>query len=147
MSLAESSLLSTGGIEFAGTKYQELDWNGNVLWEVRHPNHRDITPAEFQQITGLTDAQMNNPEAVAAAAGSSWISGIRLTPAQAATQVATMNKYDRSEHHDFKKIFNKKLGKETIMFINMRYIPTADVLKLGVNTANTQRPTSLTKCR
>ena len=41
----------------------------------------------------------------------------------------------------FKKIYNKKLGKDTIMFINIRYLPTADVLKLGVDTARTQRPT------
>jgi hypothetical protein len=121
--------LATGGIEFAGTKYQELDWDGNVLWEARHPNHRDITRAEFQQITGLTDAQMNDEAAKQAAV------------LNAAFQVAMMSKYDRSEHHDFRKVFNKKLGKYTIMFENMRYIPTADVLKLGVNTANVQRPT------
>jgi hypothetical protein len=121
--------LAVGGIEYAGTKYQEVDWNGNVLWEARHPNHRDPTRAEFQQITGLTDAQMNDEAAKAAA------------NAVPANQLALMGKYDRSEHHDFKKIFNKKLGKETIMFINMRYIPTADVLKLGVNTANVQKPT------
>ena len=126
--------LAAGGIEFAGNKYQEVDWNGNVLWEVRHPNHRDITPAEFQQITGLTDAQMNDPAAVAAAAGGA-------DSMQRPNQIKMMSKYDRSEHHDFKKIYNKKLGKDTVIFINMRYLPTADVLKLGVNTARTQRPT------
>ena len=54
--------------EYAGTKYQEVDWNGNVIWEVRHPNHRDPTRAEFQQITGLTDAQMNDDMAAMRAA-------------------------------------------------------------------------------
>ena len=31
------------------------------------PNHRDVTRAEFQQITGLTDAQMNDEAAMRAA--------------------------------------------------------------------------------
>jgi hypothetical protein len=123
------------GIEYAGTKYQEVDWNGNVLWEVRHPNHRDITVAEFQQITGLTDAQMNDPAAVTAAAGAGG-----LVPT--ANQIKMMTKYDRSEHHDFKKIYNKKLGKETLLFVNMRYVPAQDVQKLGVNTTVVQRPTA-----
>ncbi len=128
--------LAAGGIEFAGTKYQEVDWNGNVLWEARHPNHRDITPAEFQQITGLTDAQMND-EAAKAAAMAAGAVGLNAGP----NGIKMMAKYDHSEHHDFKKIFNKRLGKETIMFVNMKYLPTAEVLKLGVNTTRTQRPT------
>ena len=37
-----------------------------------------------------------------------------------------------------RKIYNKKLGKDTIMFINNKYLPEADVLKLGVNTTRTQ---------
>lgn len=121
--------LNPGGLECGGTKYQELDWDGKILWEARHPNHRDPTRAEFQQITGLTDAQMNDEAAKLAA------------NAVPANQLALLSKYDRSEHHDFRKIFNKKLGKETIMFVNLRMVPAADVLKLGVNTANVQKPT------
>jgi hypothetical protein len=119
--------LATGGVEYGGNRLQEVDWNNNVVWEVRHPQHRDVTRAEFQQITGLTDAQMND-EAAKAAANTTYAN-------------ALISKYDRSEHHDFRKIYNKKLGKDTIIFINIRYLPTADVLKLGVDTTRTQRPT------
>ena len=114
------------GMPNAGTKYQELDWNGNIVWEARHPSHRDPSRAEFQQITGLTDAQMND-EAAMRAANSKYT-------------IALTGKYDHSEHHDFRKIYNKKLGKDTIMFINNKYIPEADALKLGVNTTRTQSP-------
>jgi hypothetical protein len=118
--------LGSVGMPYAGTKYQELDWNGNVIWEVRHPNHRDPTRAEFQQITGLTDAQMQDEAAMRAA-------NTKFTN-------ALISKYDRCEHHDFKKIFNKKLGKDTILFINNKYIPEANALKLGVNTTRVQSP-------
>jgi hypothetical protein len=114
------------GLPNAGTKYQELDWNGNIVWEARHPNHRDITRTEFQQITGLTDAQMNDEAA--------------MRTANTQYTIALTGKYDRSEHHDFRKIYNKKLGKDTIMFINNKYIPEANALKLGVNTTRTQSP-------
>ena len=114
------------GMPNAGTKYQEVDWNGNVISETRHPNHRDVTRAEFQQITGLTDAQMTDVAAMRAA--------------NTANAIALTGKYDHSEHHDFRKVYNKKLGKDTIMFINNKYIPEANVLKLGVNTTRTQRP-------
>jgi len=118
--------LGSVGMPNAGTKYQELDWNGNVVWEARHPQHRDPTRAEFQQITGLTDAQMNDMNA--------------MNAANAANTIALVGKYNHSEHHDFKKIYNKKLGKDTIMFINNKYVPEADVLQLGVNTTRTQSP-------
>ncbi len=114
------------GMPNAGTKYQEVDWNGNVLWEARHPQHRDVTRAEFQQITGLTDAQMNDMAAMRAA--------------NTTYAIALTGKYDHSEHHDFRKIYNKKLGRDTVMFINNRYIPEENALKLGVNTTRTQRP-------
>jgi len=112
------------GMPNAGTKYQEVDWNNNVIWEARHPQHRDVTRAEFQQITGLTDAQMTDMAAMRAA--------------NTKYAIALTGKYDRSEHHDFRKVYNKKLGKDTIMFINNKYIPEADVLKLGVNTTKVQ---------
>ena len=118
--------LGSVGMPNAGVKYQELDWNGNIIWERRHPQHRDVTRAEFQQITGLTDAQMTDMAAMKAA-------NTKYT-------IALTGKYDHSEHHDFKKIYNKKLGKDTIMFINNKYVPEADVLQLGVNTTRTQSP-------
>jgi hypothetical protein len=118
--------LGGAGMPWAGAKYQEVDWNGNVVWEARHPNHRDVTRAEFQQITGLTDAQMNDYAAMVAA--------------NTKYQLALLSKYDHSEHHDFRKIFNKRLGRETIMFVNNKYIPEATMLKLGVNTTKTQSP-------
>ncbi len=126
--------LGTGGIEYAGTKYQEVDWNGKVIWEVRHPNHRDLTRAEFQQITGLTDAQMNDPQP--------WRQWRRQLDSRqhrpdendrASTTIPSTMISRRSTTRSSAR--TRSCSSTSAIF------PTADVLKLGVNTTRTQRPT------
>jgi len=107
------------GIEYAGSIYQELDWNGNVIWQARHPKHKDITKADFLAITGLSEAQLHDGATVTAVLGDK--------------QNEVIPKHDYSEHHDFKKIWNKKLGKWTVIFPSTKYIPAELVLRAGVN--------------
>ncbi len=112
---------SSGGNPMLGTVYKFLDWNNNEVYSVRHPLHKDPTEAELQQIFGLTDDQMNDQTAIDAAVAA-------MTTAQQEEIKALI---DYREHHDAKMIWNKNLGKYTIMFIANKKLTEEEVLNAG----------------
>jgi len=121
------------GIESNGGYIQGLNWDGDILFSVRHPNHRDITPAEFMAVTGLTEEQMADDDAVETA----------MTAAIADTtiQPKIINKYNYSEHHDFKKIWNSKLGKYTVLLIATDLIDESVITNAGVDSTTVKKAT------
>jgi hypothetical protein len=118
-------LTSSQGNPLLGSQYQFLDWDSNVVAEVRHPDHKDPTEAELQAIFGLTDAQMLDQTAIDAA-----VAG--MTDDQE-HQIHLLTNY--REHHDARRVWNESLGKYTIMFIANKKVPEAEVLNAGQDPA------------
>ena len=108
-----------------GTIFQEVNWDGKIVWQGRHPGHRDVTPSEFQQLANLSDAQMLDPAAVQTA-----MSAIESKPG-VGNDLA--RKFEYMEHHDMKKIWNSKLGKYTLLFIANKNVDPNDVKTCGFN--------------
>ena len=106
-----------------GSIFQEVNWDGEIVWEGRHPGHKDVTSVEFQDLTGLSDAQMQDPAIVA-----STLKGIE---SKKGIGNDLARKFNYTEHHDMLKIWNKKLQKYTLMFIANKNVSPDDVNNCG----------------
>ena len=112
---------SSGGDPMLGSVYKFLDWNNNEIYSVRHPNHKDPSEAQLQEIFGLTDEQMNDQSAIDAA--------VEAMTTEQENEIMALTDY--REHHDAKMIWNRKLGKYTIMFIANKKMTVDEVLNAG----------------
>lgn len=118
-------LRSSGGNPRLGTVYKFLDWDGNEVYSVRHPNHKVPTEEELQEIFGLSDEQMEDQAAIDAA--------VANATDEQNHEIDLL--IDYREHHDARRVWNADLGKYTIMFIANKKVPEAEVLAAGQDPA------------
>ena len=118
------------GAPLSGSYYKFLDWKNNTWKIVRHPLHKDISVAEFVNITGPDVSRLGNAQYILDVFNS-------LTVAKR-WQVA--NLFDYWEHHTPQVIWNKKLNRYTVLMLTNKYYDPSSVLRAGGDPAKSNNP-------
>jgi len=130
VNLTNVTFLNSGGQNRNGLIFQEWDWTGNIVWSVRHPLHKDITRAEFAAITGADPSRLGDADYV-----------LQIFNQQSvAKRNELRSKFNYFEHHGATKIYNKALGRETLLIIANKNITSEEAYALGANPANSPAP-------
>jgi hypothetical protein len=130
INMTNADFLNSGGQPRNGLIFQEWDWAGNVVWSLRHPLHKGITRAEFSAITGADPSRLGDAAYVQQVLGQQSL----------AKRQQLRSKVDYFEHHGYKKIFNKVLGRETILILANKNITPEECYALGANPALSPAP-------